>query len=56
MAKSAKTVVHKRDVAQSQPASANVAGVGFKKDFSAREWRDINEKRLEMRERLFAAG
>ncbi len=56
MAKSAKTVVLKRDAAKSQPTSANVAGVGFKKDFSVKEWQDINEKRREMHKRLFAAG
>jgi hypothetical protein len=41
---------------KAEAASRNVAGAGFRKTYTATELSDIQTKRREMRERLFAAG
>lgn len=57
MAKSAKKMVLKTEVTTpSEAPSTNVAGIGFKKTFTADEWREIRTKRREMHKRLFAVG
>jgi hypothetical protein len=41
---------------KAEAASRHVAGAGFRKTYTATELSDIQTKRREMRERLFAAG
>jgi hypothetical protein len=41
---------------KAEPNSRNVAGAGFRKKFTATELTEIQTKRREMRDRLYAAG
>jgi|GEM_PF-6399714 len=57
MARSVKKSVGKKAVTlQAQAMPQNVAGVGFKKKFTATELKKIKTKRSEMKKRLFAVG